>query len=488
MDFEAQLLTCEEKVRGTQTKLHQWAQTHPDEAMHDVWGLVTHPTTLAEAWRRLAQHAGSNTPGIDGRTRRYVEKQRGLNAFLAEVRSDLRTGRFAPQPVRAVAIPKPDGGRRMLGIPTLKDRLVQMMLKLVLEPIFEADFQPSSYGYRPGRSPLDALAEIRHFGHPPCNYDHVVEADIKACFDRIDHARLMERVRRRVADRKVLRLIHAFLKAGVLDGGIRKPTTAGTPQGGVLSPLLANILLDGLDAAYAERYHDLPQWQRTKMRRQGKPVARLIRFADDFVVMVHGTRADAEAEKAWLDAFLREELRLELHPEKTRVTHLADGIEFLGYALRKTTSRRGGQAVVQYPRKKALAKAMDEVRALTRDATTGLDAERVLAALNAYLRGWTQYYRYGSSSATFGYLGWWVWHRVFRWLRRKHPKRTWRWVQHRYERDSNWVAGPVTLLRVQGVRTRRWEYRGFRIPAPWAPASGPSESLGPVGTGESRMR
>lgn len=284
-------------VQRMQTKLHQWAKEHPGEALDDAWGLVTNTRVLAHAWARLAENKGSKTAGIDGMTRCRVE-ERGIERFIEEVRASLRSGEYAPLPVREHAIPKPDGKLRRLGIPTLKDRLVQMALKLVLEPLFEAEFQPCSYGFRPNRSTHDALAEIRHSGTAPRLYDWVVEGDIRACFDRIDHNLLMERVKVRVGDRKVLRLIRQFLEAGVLRRGQVEETTEGTPQGGVLSPLLANVLLDGLDRAYAERYHRLTPSERQRIQRKRLgPVGKLVRYADDFVVMIRGTQEDAIAGK-----------------------------------------------------------------------------------------------------------------------------------------------------------------------------------------------
>ena len=244
-------------VLDMQRKLYRWSNGDADKVFADLFNLVRDRRTLIYAWERLARNRGSQTPGTDGVTRRTVEmRSDGVMGFLDEIREALRNGNYRPEPVRQRLIPKPGkpGKFRPLGIPTLTDRLVQMALKLILEPIFEADFYPTSYGFRRGRSTHDALVKIQQCLHPtrggPSVYDYVIEGDIKGCFDAIDHHVLMERVRRRVSDRKVLRLILAFLKAGVMiEGTVRHPVT-GSPQGGIVSPMLSNIYLTAIDERY----------------------------------------------------------------------------------------------------------------------------------------------------------------------------------------------------------------------------------------------
>jgi RNA-directed DNA polymerase len=227
-------------VLDMQRKLNRWSTEKADKVFEDLFNIVCDRRTLDEAWRRLARNRGSQTPGSDGVTRRKIEERSGGTAtFLENIREELRRGSYCPQSVRQRLIPKPGRPDKMrpLGIPTLRDRLVQMALKLVLEPIFEADFYPTSYGFRPGRSTHDALCAIQRKMHPtshgPCLYRYVIEGDIKGCFDAIDHHVLLERIRNRIKDRKVLRLVHAFLKAGILiEGAVHHPVT-GTPQGGI---------------------------------------------------------------------------------------------------------------------------------------------------------------------------------------------------------------------------------------------------------------
>ena len=285
-----------EAILDMRRKLYRWSHEEPSKVFHDVFNLVCDRRTLALAWQWLCRNSGSRTPGTDGLTRRKIEERPGGAAqYIEDVRAELRSGTYRPQPVRQRLIPKPNkpGQFRPLGIPTLKDRLIQMALKIVLEPIFDADFFPTSYGFRRGRSTHDALAMIQRQLHPshagPSRVKYVIEADIKGCFDNIDHHLLMERVRRRISDRKVLRLVLAFLKAGIMvEGSVRIPVV-GTPQGGIISPLLANILLSAIDERYSY-WTPAPRetTKRTCQRRnnaykRGRPTFFLVRYADDCV-------------------------------------------------------------------------------------------------------------------------------------------------------------------------------------------------------------
>ena len=306
------------------------------------------------------------------------------------MRDDLKAGRFVPERVREKTIPKASGKIRRLGIPTTADRIVQAALKLVLEPIFEADFKPCSYGFRPKRRAQDAIAEIHYLASPTRNYEWVFEADITACFDEIDHTALMGRVRHRIGDRRVLGLVKAFLKAGVLtEEGLNRATTTGTPQGGILSPLLANIALSVLDEHFTRKWEALgPEWTRAKRRRAGEPVMRLVRYADDFVVMISGTRDDADALWDEVGAVLAP-MGLRLSETKTRVCHIDEGFDFLGWRIQRRPwrGRTGKTAIYTYPSKKALASIIDKVRTLTRRAAHRTLAD-LLRRLNPVLRGW----------------------------------------------------------------------------------------------------
>ena len=344
-----------------------------------------------------------------------------------------------------------------------------MALKLILEPIFEADFVATSYGFRPGRRAQDALAEVYHFAQAPSNYEYVVEGDIEACFDRIDHASLLSRIRQRVGDRRVLALLKAFVKAGALtDLGTTETRIMGTPQGGIISPLLANIALSALD----EHYDRIWREQFRKARREylhltGRPTYRLIRYADDFVLMVKGTRAQAEALKDELATLLANQLRLTLSPAKTLVTHIDDGFEFLSFRVVRKT-RDGKRQVYTFPSPKAFATVKRAVKALTRHHTRPWSLEQLLGHVNPILRGWTSYFRFAASKRTFAYLDHYAWWRIARWLWKKHKQPGWKRLQRRELRSGEITArSGYTLFRPQRVPVERYGYRGARIPSPW---------------------
>jgi len=390
------------------------------------------------------------------------------DTLLPMLREDLKAGRFEPLPVREAMIPKANGKLRSLGIPTARDRTVQAALKLVLEPIFEAEFKPCSYGFRPGRRAQDAIAEIHMFTSR--SYEWVLEGDIKACFDEIDHTALMDRVRLRVGDKRVLRLVKAFLRAGVLsEDGARRSTMTGTPQGGILSPLLANIALSVLDGHFAEAWEGFGKnaASRTGRRRKGLAIYRLVRYADDFVVMVRGTRAHAEGLRSETAAVLSQ-VGLRLSEEKTTVAHIDEGFDFLGFRIQRQ-HRRGTRKpfVYTWPSKKAVASAKATLKAISRQGFNGPLAD-LLRRLNSQLRGWTNYFRHGVSKQTFGYLRGFAWQRVICWLYHKHPHASWRQIRRRHL-DGWWPTdGDMTLFDPSAVPVTRYRYRGAAIPSPWA--------------------
>jgi RNA-directed DNA polymerase len=460
-------LEAEARVLGIQAKLHRWATDDPDRRFDDLDNLISDPAFLLVAWRRVRGNKGARTAGVDGLTARTIEAGQGVAGMLQELRADLKAQQFRPLPVRERMIPKPGTQkRRRLGIPTVRDRVVQSALKLVLEPIFEADFKPCSYGFRPKRRARDAIAEIHYLATPARNYEWVLEADIAACFDEISHSALLERVRGRVSDKRVLALVKAFLKAGILsEDGVQRDTDTGTPQGGIASPLLANIALSVLDDHFAERWED--RVERAKRRRHGLANYRIIRYADDFVIMVSGTEAHAHAIRDEV-ADVLSTMGLRLSEEKTGVVHIDEGLDFLGWRIQRQT-RRGTteRYVYTYPSRKALRAVMAKVRTLTHGGSD-LSLEVLLHRLNPVLRGWTNYFHSGVSSATFQYLGAFTWRRVIGWLRRKHPRITWKQLRRRYLSGGWWPEeNEATLFNTAEVRTSRYRYRGAAIPSPW---------------------
>ena len=466
------LVEAEQRVLVMQRKLHRWAVAEPGHRFDDLANLVYDPAFLTVGWARVVGNKGARTAGVD----RLAPRQVGLGAavLLEQVREDLKAGSFVPLPVREKTIPKPSGKVRRLGIPTARDRVVQAALKLVLEPIFEADFKPSSYGFRPRRRTQDAIAEIHYLATPSRNYEWVFEADITACFDEIDHTALMGRVRERVGDKRVLGWVKAFLRAGVLtEQGHSRETITGTPQGGILSPLLANIALSVLDEHFAAKWAEYgPEWKRVKHRRRGGAVMRLIRYADDFVVMVAGTRDDAEALWDEVSTVLAP-VGLRLSVAKTRVVHVEDGFDFLGWRIQRRPwrSRTGKKAVYTYPAKKALASVVAKVRTLTRRAAHRTLAD-LLRRLNPTLRGWCTYFRHGVSARTFGYLDHYAYWRIVGWLRKRHPRLNMHTLVRRLLPGWHIRAGGIELFRPSAFPIERYRYRGTKIPTPWSSPTG----------------
>lgn len=454
------------RVRKIQIKLHQWANDGPNRRFDDLYNLVCDPAVLVVAWERVRGNRGARSAGVDGVKPRSIVF--GSDTFLTGLRDDLKARQFVPLPVRERMIPKPGTTkRRMLGIPTARDRTVQAALKLVLEPVFEADFRPCSYGFRPGRRAHDALAEIHHLASH--SYEWVLEGDIKACFDEISHVGLQDRLRARVGDKRVLGLVKAFLKAGILgEDGVARDTITGTPQGGILSPLLANIALSVLDDHFAEAWevNSSTYTDRQRRHRHGLANYRLIRYADDFVVMVRGNQDHAVALRDEVSAVLAP-MGLRLSEEKTTVCHVDQGFDFLGYRVQRHRKRGTAKRFVYlYPARKALASIVDKVRALTRWGTNP-SLEALLHRLKPVLRGWTNYFRHGVSKATFNYLRYFVWQRVVGWLRRKHRRATWKQLRRRYLPGWWPTESGVRLFNPAGVAVIYYRYRGTKIPSPW---------------------
>ncbi|MCA1821353.1 MAG: group II intron reverse transcriptase/maturase, partial [Pseudonocardia sp.] len=334
-ELSPDLYWVERRVRRMQTKLHQWATEDPGRRFDDLYNLIYHPDFLAVAWERVRGNKGARTPGVDRVIPAFISDEADVEAFVNDTREKLKTRTFTPLPVRERMIPKTGqpGRFRRLGIPSAMDRLVQASLVLVLEPIFEADFKPVSYGFRPKRRAQDAIAEIHAFGSR--NYHWVFEADITACFDELSHSAILDRVRRRVGDKRVLALVKAFLKSGIMsEAGQIQGTASGTPQGGIASPLLANIALSVLDEYFCVKDDHGTRWRREAHRKRGGAYYRIVRYADDFVIMVCGSRAHADA--LWDEvATVLAPLGLRLSETKSRICHLDEGFVFLGFHIQR---------------------------------------------------------------------------------------------------------------------------------------------------------
>lgn len=461
-------------VRRMQTKLHHWATQEPGRRFGDLHNLVYDPAFLMAAWERVSTNKGAKTPGIDKATAAQIETWIGVEAFLSQIRNSLKSGEFRPVEVRQVRIPKANGKLRRLGIPTIADRVVQASLKLVLEPIFEADFKPSSYGFRPNRRAQDAISEIHIFSTN--KYEWVLECDIKACFDEISHTALMDRLRVRIKDKRVCSLVKAFLKSGVFtELGSKEESLTGTPQGGILSPLLANIALSALDDHFDQQWQQEmdTKRQREKRKKNGQGNWRLVRYCDDFVLMVAGDRHHAEALREEVSAVLAP-LGLRLAPEKTQVVHIDEGFTFLGFDIRRMRKRGTSKYhVYTTPSKRAIASIKDKVKAKTYRSTRHMGLDQVLRSLNRSLTGWANYFRHGVSKDVFDTIDQFAWGRLMRWTRAKYAGRTGLSMKELRGRfcDTGWrfAYNGVVFTGASSVAVTRYRHRGSNIPTPWTP-------------------
>lgn len=432
-----------DKARQLQRALYRAAKRSAGRRFHALYDKVRREDILRWAWELVKANRG--VAGVDNQTIQAIEEG-GVDALLHQLQEQLREGRYRPHLIKRVYIPKSDGRQRPLGIPAVRDRVVQAAVKIVIEPIFEADFQPCSFGFRPKRSRQrrDANEVIRQVANK--GHEWVVDADIESYFDTIDHEKLMEMVEKRISDRRMLKLIRQFLEAGVLEDGKVRTLSAGTPQGGVLSPLLANIYLNYLDKVWMER-----------CRRVGV----LVRYADDEVILCR-TETDAKEALRRLHIIM-ERLGLKLHPSKTRLVNLKEGREgfdFLGFHHREVKSWRYGRCYLQrWPGRKAMKAIREKIRTIAGGRSRlNRSLKEVIAGVNPVLRGWGNYFRVGNSSRHFQLIDMYVLERLCLFLSKKHGKsgrgwgQRWRHINFRTEGlhqlvgTSWWHNYPVQAL------------------------------------------
>lgn len=405
------MLETPDKIRELQRKLYQKAKQEKEFRFYLLYDKIYRQDILQHAYELVRSNKGA--PGVDGITFEAIqEMEGGVERYLLEIAKELKEKKYKPMPVRRVYIPKADGSRRPLGIPTIKDRVVQMAVKMIIEPIFEADFQDNSYGFRPKRDAHQAMDEVSRQIRK--GRTEVIDADITKYFDSIPHDKLMELVAKRIVDKNILKLIKMWLKAPVAeereDGKkIYKGNEKGTPQGGVISPLLANIYLNVLDTIW--------KIKKVEERLRGK----LIRYADDFVVMCEG---NTERIMRGIKRVM-EELELKLNEEKTRTVDVRrEGIKFLGYKVEAKVGKKGWTFSLIQPSEKAEKRIKDEMRRLTSANMHKLPTEMIIDKLNEKVRGWVGYYYYGNCSKTLAKVKSFLEERVRIYLRRKHRRRS----------------------------------------------------------------
>lgn len=402
--------------------------------------------------RRVTQiNEGRRTPGVDQEIVTTPEQRLQLFYWL----EDIKINDWNPPPVQRAEIPKTNGKKRPLGIPTIKDRVIQAIVKNALEPFWEARFETTSYGFRPGRSAHDAIVDIHRtlsgFGGKGGKMQWILDADIKGAFDNIDHDHLLQTIGN-FPGRKVIK---KWLEAGVMVGQRFRPSTSGTPQGGIISPLLANIALHGMEEVIGVKRQFRPS-EPKKPRRISK--VKVVKYADDFVVIAE---TKDSANDAWQKlADWLEERGLEMSVEKTSIVHIDQGFDFLGFTIKRLNSK-GRQVIHTFPSKKSIAQFKDKMRDIFGPRTNYRPITAITTA-NPYIRGWANYFKIGTSKATFNSLDHYLWHRIWRYALRRHPQKSKNWIYHRYYKASpgqKWIfydqATGINLIRMARLPIER---------------------------------
>ena len=420
-------------LREFQRKLHEKAKAEPKYRFYSLFDKTYRTDVLAEAYRKAKANGGAC--GVDEVTFKDIEKE-GIDVYLAGLQLEMKERRYVPTPVRRVYIPKPNGKQRPLGIPTIRDRIVQTAFLLILEPIFEADFADSSFGFRPERSAHDAVREIYKYLNWGCT--EVYDVDLEKFFDTVDHAKLMKLVARRISDGEILRVIKLWLSSGYVEDGQHRQSTKGTPQGGVISPLLANIYLNPVDQAF----------DRGRLGNIGNGSIHLVRYADDMVILA---QKNLEVGIDLLHHYV-ERLGLRLNGEKTRRLRLTIGnsVDFLGFRFQNVRSRdTGTRLILVNPSLKSQERFRMKVRTLVHHSIPFRVKEQV-ANVNRYLRGWVAYFRLGNAAATFRKLARFVNLRVRHVIWRRKGRRGYGW-------------GKLTSERIYGQLGLFYDYHVVRL-------------------------
>lgn len=442
-------------IQLTQHSFAVKAHHQPQHRFTDLYHLVYRQDWIEFALNTVLENEGSRTAGIDGITKKDFADAKFRVDFIEQLRNDLKAMTFHPYPAKRKWIPKSSGGQRGLGIPVIRDRVVQMLLKMLLEPIFESDFLDCSSGFRPGRRTMDCIATCYSLINSAHKYFWVVEGDIRKCFDRINHSILIELVERRIGDRRIIALIQRFLDAGIMEDGLVNSTPEGTPQGAVISPLLANIYLHEFDLWWWNKVGKLSNYEKSKRRRKREANFRLIRYADDFILLTNGTKEQALALREEVQQFFQERLHLELNLEKTHVTHVTEGFDFLGFHIQYLQPSDNKPWLRVVPSEENVTRLKMKIRAMTSRSQVWDSPLNKVMALNRVLRGWIMYYRHVSVKRIATKLDWWVGQRLVGWLEDKH-KLGYRRIQAMYELEEKKCRKNYGVRNAQGKVTFRF--------------------------------
>jgi RNA-directed DNA polymerase len=421
-------------ILKTQRSFARKGENHKEHRFEDLYHLICREDWLWTALQHVLSNKGARTPGIDGISKEDLKTEEQQTEFVDSLRADLKSGTYKPMPVKRQWIDKPGKDeKRGLGVPTIRDRVVQELLRMLMEPIWESDFLDCSHGFRPGRRTMDCIYFFYQRVQRQSKYYIAIEGDIRKCFDRINHNILLKLVRRRIADPRIVKLVRLQLKAGLMDGALFHDTPEGTPQGGILSPLLANIYLHELDLWWWRKFGSLSHGEKWKRRVNMQGNAILVRYADDFVILWNGTQQNAFALRDELKQFLWDELHLELSEEKTKVTYLTDGIDFLGFHIQLMFPRDNKPWLRVSPTQANLKRFKAKIKSQTKRGTTFATVEMRFKSLNRLIRGWGNYYRHVSFKADARELDFWVNQRVLIWLKNKYQSKGVRWILRRYK-------------------------------------------------------
>jgi RNA-directed DNA polymerase len=457
----------------TQRSLAKKATHEPTHRFGHLYRIICQEEWIRHALDAVLSNQGARTAGIDRITKKAFTSEEARATFTRELRDELRDQRFQPDPVRRIYIPKPNGKQRPLGIPTLKDRVVQMLVKMLLEPIWESDFLNCSNGFRPGRRTMDCIALLDSYINNRNKYYWVVEGDIKGAFDNVHHSTLLNLLTERIADRRILDLVDRFLRAGLMEGRLFKHTDLGVPQGGICSPLLANIYFHQFDLFWWKTYGNLNRKVKERRRLAHQGNCALIRYADDWLLLTNGSHAEAHRLRDEAQAFLTEMLHLELSVEKTHVTHVNDGFDFLGFHIRRYVSKDDRPKLLVTPSDKAQERLKAKIKEMTDRSRFQDEPLLKISALNAVLRGWVTYYRHCNAKETAKDLDYWVNERLFLWLQKRHrlpPRKILaQYKQREHGTRYNWGIrkGEAWLFLYRMSDQPITKYRSRKLPNPY---------------------